>query len=60
MTTFNKFGVLVASLLASGYASAAVDLADLNASKGDIATVGTAVFGVMVAIKLVHWVRKAL
>jgi len=53
----------VGALVMSGVASADVDTAAIDAIKGagaDIATVGGVVFLVMVGIKLVKWVRRAL
>lgn len=57
-------GLLAVGALASaGAANAAVDPDSLTAiasAATDIATVGGAVFLVMVGIKLVKWVRRAL
>lgn len=53
-------GLAAAGSLASVGAFAATDVTAVTASATDIAAVGAAVFGVMVAIKLVKWVRRAL
>lgn len=45
---------------AAGMAQAAVDVTEITATKTEIAAVGTAVFGVYLAIKLTKWVRRAL
>ena len=41
-------------------AFAGVDVTAVTGSLTDIATVGAAVFGVYVAIKLTKWVRRAM
>lgn len=60
MKKFEKFGLGLAAALASGMASAAMDVTAVTAAATDIAAVGAAVFGVYVAIKLTKWVRRAL
>jgi hypothetical protein len=60
MTNFDKLVFASLGLMASGYSAAAIDLTELTGTKTDIAAVGAAVFGVMVAIKLTKWVRRAL
>lgn len=58
-----KRGLVVAGAFAVGAANAAVDAAATTAITGaavDVATVGGAVFLVMVGIKLVKWIRRAL
>jgi len=57
---FNKLALVLASLVAAAPAFAAVDVTAVSAAGADIAIVGTAVFAVYVAIKLVHWIRRAL
>lgn len=59
----NRLKLALAGLAASTMtlpAFAAQDVTAVTASSTDIAAVGAAVFGVMVAIKLVKWVRRAL
>lgn len=54
---------LAVSALAAGSAMAAVPadvMTEITTSKTDVTTVGVAVFGVMVAIAVVKWFRKAL
>jgi Inovirus Coat protein B len=56
-------GLAAVGALSAGVASAAVDTAATTAiasAATDIATVGGAVFLVMVGIKLVKWIRRAL
>lgn len=45
---------------APAVAMAAVDVTAVTAAGTDIAAVGAAVFTVYIAIKLVHWIRRAL
>jgi hypothetical protein len=47
-------------VLASSPASAAISTTDITAAGTDIAAIGLAVFGIMVAIKLWKWVRRVL
>ena len=59
---FKKIAGLVVATVAtvsSAYA-AAVDVTPITATLSDIAIVGTAVFGVYVAIKATKFVRRAL
>lgn len=56
-------GLAAVGALSAGFANAAVDTAATTAIAGaatDVATVGGAVFLVMVGIKLVKWIRRAL
>lgn len=56
-------GLVAVGALSAGFANAAVDAAATTAIAGaatDVATVGGAVFLVMVGIKLVKWIRRAL
>lgn len=55
-----RFGGALTLAGAASLANAATDVTAVTASATDIAAVGAAVFGVMVAIKLVKWVRRAL
>lgn len=61
MRNFSKFSVL-AGVLAAGVSSAqaAMDVTAITGAGTDIALVGSAVFVVMVGIKLTKWVRRAL
>jgi len=53
--------VATASLVAIGAANAAApDTSALTSASADIATVGAAVFTVIVGIKAIKWVRRAL
>lgn len=59
----NKFinrAAVAAGALAAGSAHAAMDVTAITGAGVDIALVGAAVFVVMVGIKLVKWVRRAL
>ncbi len=56
----NTLGMGLAALVASGAASAAVDTTAIAGASTDIAAVGTAVFAIYVALKLVKWVRRSL
>ena len=53
-------GAALAALASAGAANAAVDVTAVTAAGTDIAAVGVAVFAVMVGIKLVKWIRRAL
>lgn len=44
----------------TGLANAAQDTSAVTGAITDIAAVGVAVFGVVIAIKLTKWVRRAL
>jgi hypothetical protein len=55
-----RFLAIPLSLAAVGAANAAQDVTAVTGSITDIAAVGAAVFGVVVAIKLTKWVRRAL
>lgn len=59
MKMMNKV-FLVSLLAAPAIAMAAVDVTAVTAAATDIAAVGAAVFAVYIAIKLVHWIRRAL
>lgn len=59
MKMMNKV-FLGAVLAAPAIAMAAVDVTAVTAAGTDIAAVGAAVFAVYIAIKLVHWIRRAL
>lgn len=59
MKTMNKV-LAVLALAVPGAAMAAVDVTAVTAAATDIAAVGAAVFAVYIAIKLVHWIRRAL
>lgn len=56
---FKKISAFVVSLSPMAVFAAA-DVTAITATLTDIATVGTAVFGVYVAIKAVKFVRRAL
>lgn len=58
MTRNFAVGSILSGAMAA--ANAAVDVTAVNDAVVDIATVGAAVFGVYVAIKLTKWVRRAL
>jgi len=60
MSKFNRLALVASGLLASGAASAAVDITGITAVGPDITAVGAAVFAVAVGIKLYKWVRRAL
>lgn len=60
MNKFQKVGLGLTAAVASGYASAAMDVTAITGAGTDIALVGGAVFVVMVGIKLTKWVRRAL
>lgn len=60
MKTYFRAAVATASALALGAANAAADTSSLTAVSTDIAAVGTAVFAVIVGIKGIKWVRRAL
>lgn len=51
-------GVLVSVAPLSAFAAA--DVTAVTGAGTDVAAVGAAVFGVMVAIALVKWIRRAL
>jgi hypothetical protein len=56
-------GLALVGAVSAGAANAAVDAAAttaISSAATDIATVGGAVFLVMVGIKLVKWIRRAL
>ena len=56
-----RFGLLAVPALAlSGAAQAAVDTSAITAGATDIGLVGVAVFAVLVGIKVIKWLRKAL
>lgn len=58
---FTPARVLVAALaLTEGVANAAVDTTSLTAVGTDIAAVGAAAFAVIISIKGIKWVRRAL
>ena len=58
---YTRAAVATASLMAIGAAHAAgPDTSSLTAVSADIATVGAAVFAVIVGIKGIKWVRRAL
>jgi hypothetical protein len=59
MKTMNKV-LLALALVVPGVSMAAVDVTAVTAAATDIAAVGAAVFAVYIAIKLVHWIRRAL
>lgn len=59
MKTMNKV-LLALALVVPGVSMAAVDVTQVTAAATDIAAVGAAVFAVYIAIKLVHWIRRAL
>lgn len=46
--------------LAAEGAFAAMDVSGIASAGTDIAAVGAAVFLIFIAVKLVHWVRRAL
>jgi len=48
------------AVVGAAAANAAVDTASVTGAGADIALVGAAVFTVMVGIKLVKWIRRAL
>lgn len=60
MNKFVRYGLALAGVFGVGVANAAMDVTAVTDSATDIAAVGAAVFGVMVAIKLTKWVRRAL
>lgn len=64
MFAMKKFALpaLVASGLAvvGQSAMAAIDTSGIATAGTDIAAVGAAVFLIYIAVKLVHWVRRAL
>lgn len=49
-----------AAVVTAGAANAATDLTAITGAGTEIAAVGGAVFVVMVGIKLVKWIRRAL
>lgn len=59
MKTMNKVSLGLV-LVVPGVSMAAVDVTAVTAAGTDIAAVGGAVFAVYIAIKLVHWIRRAL
>ena len=61
MKKFQTRAVAGAALVAvAGAANAATDVSSLTAVGTDIAAVGAAVFAVIIAIKGIKWVRRAL
>lgn len=61
MSKFNIRTLVAAGVAVSaGAANAAQDLTAITAAGTEIAAVGAAVFAVMVGIKLVKWIRRAL
>ena len=55
-----KAVVVGVGIAANGAYATGLDVTAITAALTDIATVGTAVFGVYVAIKLIKWLRRAL
>ena len=60
MNKINRFLVGAGLCLIGGFAQAAADVTAITATLPDIAAVGTAMFGVYVAIKATKLVRRAL
>lgn len=58
--TISRASLGALALAGVGAANAAVDVTSVTAAGTDIAAVGVAVFAVMVGIKLVKWIRRAL
>lgn len=56
----NKVAVAVGAAVATGAANAAVDVTPITGAGTDVATVGAAVFALIVGIKAFKWVRRAL
>lgn len=57
---FARVGVASGLLALAGASQAATDLTAITGAGTEIAAVGAAVFVVMVGIKLVKWIRRAL
>ena len=61
MSKFNtRLLVAAGSLATAGVANAATDVTAIAGAATEIAAVGAAVFAVMIGIKLVKWIRRAL
>ena len=61
MTKFQSRALAAVTLLAvAAGANATVDTTSLTAASTDIVAVGAAVFAVVVGIKAIKWVRRAL
>ncbi|HSX64200.1 MAG TPA: major capsid protein [Pseudoxanthomonas sp.] len=60
MTKFFNRAALGSLALVPMFANAAVDTTAIAGAGTDIAAVGVAVFAVIVGIKLVKWIRRAL
>lgn len=56
----NRAFVAAGALAVAGAANAAYDTSAITAAGADVAAVGAAVFVVMVGIKVIKWVRRAL
>lgn len=58
---FARSSVVAAGVLASGFASAAVDITAATAeAKTDIGTAGALILGVVVAVAAVSWLRRVI
>lgn len=58
--TSRALGALVLASISSVALATGPDVSAITATLADVATVGTAVFGVYVAIKAVKFIRRAL
>ena len=58
--SITKAAALAVLAAGAGAANAAVDVTAVTGANTDIVAVGTAVFAVMVAIKLTKWIRRVL
>lgn len=56
----NRSLIAAGALLVAGAANAATDTAAITAAGTEVAAIGAAVFVVMVGIKVIKWVRRAL
>lgn len=56
----NRSLIAAGSLAVAGVANAATDTAAITAAGAEVAAIGAAVFVVMVGIKVIKWVRRAL
>lgn len=56
----NRSLIAAGSLAVAGVANAATDTAAITAAGTEVAAIGAAVFVVMVGIKVIKWVRRAL